>query len=319
MPSNEHSNRSKFGFIPYGGLGNQLFQFATVLSLTKIHENKFHFDLLGNTNNSPDGLPEIFKLGNISEVEIRQRGKLARAIGSKLSKGSIKLSSVNTNSAYKLVARKFLNAIIRGLVYTFLRASICYPVGVGYDSNFNERVGIKSTIIGNFHSYMWISLESKTYIIDQFSKTEFSETVLQFRERAKITKPIAVHIRLGDYELIDELNVVSREYFDSALEILTKSGINQEIWIFTNDKEKSTQFISAASQEMAIWIPDSLNSLETLEVMRQCHSFIISNSTFSWWAAFLANEADPSVIAPKVWIKNHPEPLEICPPQWQRI
>jgi hypothetical protein len=101
--------------------------------------------------------------------------------------------------------------------------------------------------------------------------------------------------------------------------MLTKDTPNQEIWIFTNDKEKSAHFIGAHFQSKAIWIPDNLNSLETLEVMRHCHSFIISNSTFSWWAAFLAKESKPLVIAPKVWIKNHPEPLEICPPHWQRM
>ena len=319
MPLNENSNQSKFGIIPYGGLGNQLFQFATVLSLTTIHENRFHFDLIGKTNNNPNGLPEIFKLGNISEVEIRQRGNLAKAIGSKLSKVSITLSSISTDSVIKLLARRILNAIIRRLFYVFLKASISYPTGVGYDPKFSEIVGTNSTIIGNFHSYRWISAESKRCIIEHFRKTKFSETVLQFRERAKITKPIAIHIRLGDYELIDELNVVRKEYFDSALDRLTKSRTNQEVWIFTNDQEKSTQFLSAAFQEKAIWIPDTLNSLETLEVMRHCHAFVISNSTYSWWGAFLADDVKAEVIAPKIWIKNHPEPLEICPPHWQRI
>ena len=68
MPLSEHSSQSKFGIVLYGGLGNQLFQFATAYSLKSILDSKLYFDLLGETNNGPEGQPEILQLGTISKV-----------------------------------------------------------------------------------------------------------------------------------------------------------------------------------------------------------------------------------------------------------
>jgi len=319
MQSNEQSSQSKFGIVLYGGLGNQLFQFAAAYSIKSNLDSKLYFDLLGETNNGPDELPEIFQLGTISKIEIRQRGKFSRVAGKKLSRASIILSSVDPNSTSKILPRKILSVFTSAICDWILKSSIRYPVGVGFDTNFEDRVVANSTIIGNFQSYKWITSETKIHLIEEFGKTQFSEKVSQLKAQAKISKPIAVHIRLGDYESIDDLNVVTEEYFNSALEMLTNNASNEEIWIFTNDLEKSKKYINTTFQKNAIWIPDSLNSLETLEVMRHCHSFVISNSTFSWWAAFLANKPNPVVIAPNVWIKNHPEPVEICPPNWRRI
>jgi hypothetical protein len=57
----------------------------------------------------------------------------------------------------------------------------------------------------------------------------------------------------------------------------------------------------------------------TLEVMRFGAGYVIANSSFSWWAAFLSKKPDVEVIAPQPWFQGMDEPRDLIPPNWQRI
>ena len=43
---------------------------------------------------------------------------------------------------------------------------------------------------------------------------------------------------------------------------------------------------------------------EKIKLMSMCKHFIISNSSFSWWAQFLSNYDEKVVIAPNMWFRN---------------
>ena len=52
--------------------------------------------------------------------------------------------------------------------------------------------------------------------------------------------------------------------------------------------------------------------------MTQCSDFIIANSTFSWWGAWLANRGN--VIAPKKWFgsnNSHLDTKDLYPDDWK--
>ena len=57
-----------------------------------------------------------------------------------------------------------------------------------------------------------------------------------------------------------------------------------------------------------------------LYLMSQCDDFIIANSTFSWWGAWLANRG--KVIAPKKWFgpnNSHLNTKDLYPEHWEII
>ena len=56
-----------------------------------------------------------------------------------------------------------------------------------------------------------------------------------------------------------------------------------------------------------------------LYLMQTCKYFIIPNSSFAWWAAYLSNYTDKIVIAPKNWFNNDIDTSDLIPNSWVRI
>jgi len=107
--------------------------------------------------------------------------------------------------------------------------------------------------------------------------------------------PIALHIRRGDF-LINSANHanLSLEYYENALQQFHNS---RQVIIFSDD--------SSWCKEQSIFSDDRFLVSEgngpyhDLYLMSKCSDFIIANSTFSWWGAWLANTG--KVIAPSIW------------------
>ena len=126
--------------------------------------------------------------------------------------------------------------------------------------------------------------------------------------------PIALHIRRGDF-LINSGNHhnLSLEWYEKALK---KFDPDREVIIFSDD------IFWASSQELfkpdRFIISDGNSSYHDLYLMTQCSDFIIANSTFSWWGAWLANTG--RVIAPSKWFgpnNAHLNTKDLYPSHWK--
>jgi hypothetical protein len=71
---------------------------------------------------------------------------------------------------------------------------------------------------------------------------------------------------------------------------------------------------------MAFVVPDKdISPSETLELMRYGRAYVIANSSFSWWGAYLRMNHRASVYAPKKWFKGMEDPADLIPPDWRIV
>ena len=306
------------GFIPYGGLGNQLFQYAAALSLQNEGDFDLAIDLIGRARTNLEEMPEImdFQIENISRITIRNR------TDSGLLKALVELQLRISNIG---IQNRFLNLFFvrfQGLFSKFTSSivgtRVISPRGLGWDDKL-KAANKSFTLLGNFHSYLFINERVRTKLRNNLKSRNGSELVDSFARKATDERPVAIHIRLGDYLSIDELNVVNKEYFTNAVMMIESDWPDSNYWVFTNDESLARQYLPSHLSSRIRIIPQSLNSAQTLEVMWLCDRYIISNSTFSWWGAFLSKASNPFVIAPKRWFKTMEEPKYVCPNGWIRL
>lgn len=120
------------------------------------------------------------------------------------------------------------------------------------------------------------------------------------------SEAVALHVRRGDYvnvaEFREKLGVLDVGYYVPAMAFIRERVAKPKFFVFTNDPGWAEKKLSAISDDVVVVGPGKSGSdLEDMALMRACTHFIVSNSTFSWWPAFLANRPGKIVVSPNPW------------------
>lgn len=173
-------------------------------------------------------------------------------------------------------------------------------------------------VLGYFQTWRYFDLLSTRSKTQNLTLKNPSSWYTSKAEIALKERPIMIHIRRGDYlELQESIGVLKDSYFVNALGKLPKEYRKRKIWLFT-DSEKSIDGIlsdHAFTDAEIVMPPRDTDPAESLMLMTFASANIISNSTFSWWGAFLNNDDGP-VVAPKKWFKGLNDPQDLIPPSW---
>jgi hypothetical protein len=115
---------------------------------------------------------------------------------------------------------------------------------------------------------------------------------------------VAIHIRRTDYLKVGSIHhVLDLDYYTKSINYI-KSKVNNPIfYIFSDDKKFVYENFSFENFKILNYSGDNSSFFDFLAI-RQCQHFIIANSTFSWWAAFIGNKKNSIVIAPSVFLAN---------------
>ncbi len=300
-----------------GGLGNQIFQYIAGRAIFNQSTIILDYSLL-NPKLLKNGLPEISDLKLCKNVtfECPRRLRLTKRLAEFALKGS---SIRQDRSIRRQVLVKMFPAFcfIAGFFF-FNRSKIVSPRGIG-SSKISINRFKSNLLIGNFHSYSWFERNAIQFK-DELSLKSGVEMIEPFRSASSIERPLVVQMRFGDFLGIAELNVITPEYFANSLSLTRARFPNSKVWIFSNDYEKARQFLGDLySDEFKEINPDDFSSAQILELLKLGANYIISNSTFGWWGAYLSQNTHPIICVPSKWYATMLTPKELIPVSWERV
>lgn len=117
---------------------------------------------------------------------------------------------------------------------------------------------------------------------------------------------VSIHIRRGDYLNHPEIyGTTNLEYYRNAMRYMAERKENLHFYVFTNDIPWAKQNFGGNDITVIEDSRDLITGNLDMALMAECKDNIIANSSFSWWAAWLNQNQNKTVIAPKVWEMNN--------------
>lgn len=140
-------------------------------------------------------------------------------------------------------------------------------------------------------------------------------------DRMAQTNSVSIHIRRGDYlkaRRQADYHVCTEDYYRRAIEYI-QAHVQQPVFYVFSDEPAwgqaqdffpvGTVFVSGHTGP---------NAYIDMQLMSLCRHHIIANSSFSWWGAWLGEQADTITVAPDPWFRLRPRP-DIVPDRWIKI
>ena len=264
-----------------GGLGNQLFQYASARRLAHKHNTELKIDkqYFDNDKLHPYRLDQF----NINE-------------------------KIATPDDLNYIARKVAQ---RGVDYGVERVNgkdiLNYPDDVylrGYWSREEYFMDIADIL-------------REELTPRETSDMPEGEMMMRWREKILAAEcSVSLHIRHGDY-IISPVNekfygLLPFEYYQECVDILKRQFGNITVFVFSNNLHYAQKHLKLGVRTEYV---DGCKDFEDIYLMSLCHHNIKANSTFSWWGAWLNKNPDKKVFTPE-WInkpttisnKNNPSP-----------
>ncbi len=117
---------------------------------------------------------------------------------------------------------------------------------------------------------------------------------------------VAVSVRLGSDIVRSGWQLCSRDYYRSGVEAIRRAHSGGRVLVFSDQAERVRAEHWFDDLGEVVYVP-ALTPCEQMELLSRCRHFVISNSTFAWWGAFLGAGGDEGmIVAPRLWQGNLP-------------
>jgi len=287
-----------------GGLGNQMFQYAAARRLAHHHGVELKLDLSFLEENTEVITRRKYELGHLNIT-----------------------AAIATRAEVAEYTRKPRHVLARILDRCTGRTE-SLPSYIR-EASFDFWPGLLEAPDNSYLDGYW---QSDRYFRDigGLLREEFQVVTAQDQwnkemvERITGENAVSLHVRRGDYvsdKATSEFHgTCSLKYYHDAVTAVTGSLPSPTFFVFSDDQAwvKANLGLPKGTVYMDHNPPDK--GCEDLRLMKLCRHFIIANSSFSWWGAWLGNAPEKMVIAPRNWF-NSPgmNTDDLLPVSWCRL
>lgn len=285
-----------------GGLGNQMFQFATGRAVA----HRLNAELLLDVS--------AFTHYDLRRYELDSWAIRARPATPE------ELTRAGVSQARPTLVRRLMNLAGVGLpMNRFQEASFAYDPRI-------LDVKDPAYLDGYFQSSRYFSDVANELRAEFVLGAPVDEKNARVRDQiaAVGTSAVSLHIRRGDYvtnaHTAQYHGVCSLEYYRRAVAHIAQRCETPKFFVFSDDLEWVRDNLKI-DHEMVLVDANGPNSgAWDMALMMACRHHIIANSSFSWWGAWLNPHSDKIIVAPQQWFSGAThDTRDLVPADWVRL
>lgn len=289
-----------------GGLGNQMFQYATAKALSLDLHKKLYIGLDFLKNNQTDS--DSFT---------------AR-------KFSLNIFNFKKDFFNRSLPNYYFKSLYHSLFSKNNSPEKSIPTHFHYD-DFSTLTNLQfpAFLDGYFQSEDYF-LKYRDVILDEFTfQMPIGNENEVLLNEIKRNQSVSVHVRRGDYAYKPSIAAVhgtcSATYYENGVTFFDNKLSAPVFYIFSDDSSWVEQnLLTRFSAHKVILVNGNqgVDSWKDMFLMSNCRHHIIANSTFSWWGAWLNREPQKLVVAPREWFAEpaiNKFSAEIVPKSWIRF
>lgn len=143
-------------------------------------------------------------------------------------------------------------------------------------------------------------------------------------DKIRATNAVSLHVRRGDYVSDARTNryhgTCSPEYYSAAVDYIVARVPEPHLFVFSDDPAWTSQNMTFPAPTTYVAANPADEGFRDMQLMAMCRHHVIANSSFSWWGAWLNRAPDKIVVAPARWFASSDnDTRDLVPATWVRI
>jgi hypothetical protein len=290
-----------------GGLGNQMFQYATGRALALRRGAVLKLDISGFAAPGPD-TKRRYELD-----PLRIQGSAARDADLIRFGRNSKPRSPRIDRVFRLLRINW-----RGVDWP-----VYHEPHFHFDPTLNELS--PPVYLNGFWQSEKYFLDIAEVLRQEFTPAAaFDPVNTAVAKQIDVVNAVSLHVRRGDYVSDPTTNrfhgICSPDYYQRAVDYITTRVGAPHLFVFSDDQPWTRANLRFAVPMTFVDANSPACGYRDMQLMARCRHHIVANSSFSWWGAWLNPLPEKIVLAPRRWFSAPAgDTRDLIPPNWVRL